>query len=98
MTARRAAGFTLLEMLVVLGLTAALLALGVVGHAALRERLGLTSAARQVATDLALARIRAIARNREQRLLFAPGTARYRPQEKAVAGFEDVGSARDLPT
>ncbi len=88
--------FALVELTVVLGITATLVTLGVMGYAALRGRLALTSAARQVATDLALARIRAIAHNREQRLLFNPGTGQYRAQEKSGANFDDVGPARNL--
>jgi prepilin-type N-terminal cleavage/methylation domain-containing protein len=90
-------GFTLLELIVVLGLTSVLLTLGVFGYAALRERLGLAAAARQVASDLALARIRAISRNREQRLLFTPGAATYSSQERTAGGFESIGSAQSLP-
>lgn len=94
----RERGYSLLELIVVLGLMGILLTLAVFAQAAMRERLRLASAARQVATDLAVARMRAISRNREQRLLFTPGSTQYLAQERAGAGFDDAGPRRDLPT
>lgn len=79
------------------GIVAALLAAAIAGHAALRSRLGVTLAARQVAMDLNLARIRAIARNRDQRLVFSPGASHYRAQERTPGGHADVGPAISLP-
>lgn len=93
----RQRGFSLLELIVVLGLSAMLLAIAVLGHAAIRARMAVALAARQVATDLSLARIRAIARNRDQRLAFAIGSDRYQSQERASGGYDDVGPARTLP-
>ena len=46
------AGFSLLELIVVMALAAALAALSVVGHRALRPRLDLSSATQQVVLDL----------------------------------------------
>jgi Tfp pilus assembly protein FimT len=67
------------------------------GHAAIRERLGPTLAARQIAMDLGLARARAVARNREQRLRFQVGGTTYRMQERGPSGFVDVDGAGQLP-
>jgi hypothetical protein len=84
-------------LIIVLGVMCALLTLAVFGHAAARARISLGLAARQTATDLQLARLRAIARNREQRIRFAPGEDRYRPQERGDTGFSDADAARLLP-
>jgi len=54
-------------------------------------------AARQVAMDLQVTRVRAVARNREQRLRFTVGAERYQPQERDGATFADRGPAKTLP-
>jgi prepilin-type N-terminal cleavage/methylation domain-containing protein len=91
-------GFSLLELIVVLGLTAILVVAAVFGHAAVRARVALALAAQQVAMDLSLARIRAIARNRDQRLVFMVGTGAYRAQERTSGVYSDVGPASALPS
>jgi len=90
-------GFSLLELLTVLALTAILAAIGVLSHQALRPSLSLDAAARQVVMDLKIARIRAITDHASHRLLFADGSASYQWQRKNGAGYVDEGRSVALP-
>jgi Tfp pilus assembly protein FimT len=95
---RRERGFSSLELITVLGLLALLFGVASLGHSAIRDRLSVATAAHQISMDLSLARIRAIARSRDQRLLFAPGAQRYQQQERSGAGYESIAAAKALPS
>lgn len=90
-------GFTLLELVVVLSLLTALAGIAVLGHAALRDRLALWTAARQVAMHLNLTRLQAIRDNVDRQLVFTPASERYQPQRLQGSTFVDAGAALPLP-
>jgi type II secretory pathway pseudopilin PulG len=93
----RESGFSLLELIAVLGLTAVLFGIALFGHGAARSRISVAKAVQQVSMDLSLARIRAITRSRDQRLLFAAGAESYQQQERSETGYENAGPAQALP-
>ena len=74
---RKSAGFTLIEMLVSLTIMGALIAIAIPKFGKLLPGIRLASAARQVATDLQLARMRAISRHANQTVTFNTTTATY---------------------
>ncbi len=94
---RTAAGFTLLELVATLALLAILSALAILDHHAVRSRLQLGAAARQVTLDLKLMRLRAITRNVNHRLVFTTGSAYYQRQHKRGSSYTDDGPAVTLP-
>lgn len=63
-------GFTLLELLVAISIAAALMAIAVPGFLSWLPTLRLSSAARQVATDLQVARMKAISQNSSNTVSF----------------------------
>jgi type IV fimbrial biogenesis protein FimT len=73
----RTAGFTLIEILVTIGIAGILMAIAVPGFYRVLPGIRVASAARQVATDLQLARIRAISQHAAQTVTFTPLTASY---------------------
>src|SRR6266404_1941594 len=92
-----ARGFTLLEVLVVLGIIAVLSGIAVWSARAWAPDLQLNSAARQVVLDLRLARSRAITDHQNHRLVFAPATDSYRRQHRVGGVYEDEGANVSLP-
>ncbi len=74
---RQTAGFTLIEVLVSLTILGSLIAIAMPKFSQLLPGIRLSSAARQVATDLQLARMRAIAQHATQTVVFTPSTATY---------------------
>jgi prepilin-type N-terminal cleavage/methylation domain-containing protein len=92
-----AGGFTLLELLAVLGVLAALSGVALPDAQRRRDSWRLAAAARQVVMDLKLARATAIAGGVTHRLHFpVPGTA-YQHERRSPDGYEPVGPATDLP-
>ncbi len=95
MAARR--GFTLLELLVVLGLIAALSGIALPSAQRRLDGWRLAAAARQVVMDLKLARATAIAGGTTRRVRFLiPGTV-YQHERRGATGYERVGPATRLP-
>ena len=90
-------GFSLLEMIVVLAVVAMLAGIAVLNHQALRARLNLGMAARQVMMDLKQARMRAVAEHENYRIVFATGSASYQRQRKATSSYQDDGGPASLP-
>jgi type II secretory pathway pseudopilin PulG len=74
---RHSGGYTLTELLVLVGIIGIVLGTGVPSFFSALPSLRLSSAARQVATDLHLARIRAIAQNTSYTVTFNTSTATY---------------------
>jgi prepilin-type N-terminal cleavage/methylation domain-containing protein len=74
---RGTAGFTLIEMLVSLTIAGSLIAIAIPKFSQLLPGIRLSSATRQVATDLQLARMRAIAQHANQTVAFNTSTATY---------------------
>ena len=71
------AGFTLAEMMVTIGVLAILLRIVALNAPSFLAPFRLSSGARQVATDLQLMRMKAIAQNRKFRALFTAGNTTY---------------------
>ncbi len=74
---RSSAGFTLIELMVVVFLAAVLAAMAVPSFAQWRQSLEYREAARNIVSQLREARSRAIAANREHRVEFEPAAGRY---------------------
>lgn len=92
-----ASGFSLLELIIVLSLAAVLAAISVLSHQAMQPSLNLSSATRQVVMDLKVARIRAVTRNTNYRVVFADESDRYQPQYKNGNAYADDGRPIQLP-
>lgn len=97
MNRRARSGFTVLELLCVLGVLSALLAVALPRVAAVLPRLTLDRAARQLASDLELARVLAINRNARVRAVVDLAGARYRFETEAEGRFDPDGAPRVLP-
>ncbi|HWP58736.1 MAG TPA: GspH/FimT family pseudopilin [Candidatus Acidoferrales bacterium] len=70
-------GFTVLELLMVLVVASVLMGIAVPSFQSWLPTLRLSNAARQVATDLQLARMRAISSNTDTTVAFSTGTGTY---------------------
>jgi general secretion pathway protein H len=94
MNRRRTAGFTLIEMIVVLAVLGLALGLVITHGPARSRRLELDGTARQVAGALRLARSRAIAQERAVAVAFGAGGYRL-DRDPPVAWSADVSPAGD---
>jgi prepilin-type N-terminal cleavage/methylation domain-containing protein len=90
-------GFTVLELLCVLGVLSVLLAIALPRASAVLPRLALDQAARQLAAELELARVKAINRNTRVRVVVDLAAASYRLEAEVEGRFEPEGAARRLP-
>lgn len=90
-------GLTLLELLVALAVVAILGSISVVSWARMRPGLAIAAAARQVAMELTLTRLRAISTGTNHRVLFPEGEPGYRLQRLEGATYRDLGTAIALP-
>ncbi len=92
-----ARGLTLLELIVALGIAAALAAIAVWRAQAWLPDFRLDAAARQVMAALRQTRAQALRQHRSRRLAFAPERDTYRRQQRAGSGYEDDGIEIALP-
>jgi prepilin-type N-terminal cleavage/methylation domain-containing protein len=92
-----ARAFSLLELIIVLSLLSILAAIGVLGHRALRPRLNLGLAARQVVMDLRMARMHAVTDHVNYRVVFLSGSRTYQAQRKSGREYGDYGLPVPLP-
>lgn len=92
-----ARGLSILELVVTLSLASILAGIGVLSHNALRPRLNLSMATRQVAMDLYVTRMRAVARNATQRIVFSNGGTGYQLQRQSGTAYDDEGAPVALP-
>jgi prepilin-type N-terminal cleavage/methylation domain-containing protein len=81
-------GFTLLELLIVIVLLSILGGIMTLQFPPLLSRTRLAAAARQVATDLQLVRMRTIAQNHRFRVTFRAGTADYVVERDDTGGWQ----------
>jgi Tfp pilus assembly protein FimT len=94
---RKARGFTVLEMIVVIGSAGVLAALSAPRLTAWLPDWRLDAAARQVVLDLRVARARAMAEQRARRILFAAIGDTYRRQQRVGSVYTDDGPPVALP-
>jgi prepilin-type N-terminal cleavage/methylation domain-containing protein len=87
----RQAGFTLIEMMAVLGIMAILMAIAIPRFMSVLPGLRVTQAARQLATDLQLARMKAISQNRRFRVNFVSATSYTIERDNGGAFVTDSG-------
>src|SRR5690242_11873429 len=90
-------GFSLLELLVVLALASVLAGIGALNHQAMQPGLRLKTAARQVVMELKVARMQAVARNVNHRVVFPSGGTSYQRQRKTGNVYIDDGMPVPLP-
>jgi type IV fimbrial biogenesis protein FimT len=90
-------GFTVLELLAVLGVLATVVAIGAPAISAVVPGVLVNQAARRLAADLQLARVQAINRNTRVRTTYELSAARYRVEAESEARFVPEGGARALP-
>jgi type IV fimbrial biogenesis protein FimT len=83
-------GFTLMELLVVISIAMVLMGIAIPSFLSWLPTLRLSSAARQVATDLQIARMRAISRNATNTVTFNTVTGTY------TSTLGVVGESRDI--
>lgn len=96
---RRASGFTILELMVAIGIAMVVLGIAVPSLMTWMPTLRLSSGARQVATDLQVARMKAISQNTKYKMTFVgsiPGATSYRI-EKDNGGFVLESGPFSLP-
>lgn len=93
----RPPGLTLLELLVVLGLSTALAAMAALNAPPLLAEWRLAAAARQIALDVREARLRAITEGIPQRLRFEENEGTYRRQRRRGRRYVDMGPPVELP-
>jgi prepilin-type N-terminal cleavage/methylation domain-containing protein len=93
----RAHGFSLLELIIALSLMSILAAIGVLEHHALRSRLNLSRAARQVLMDLRITRMRAVTDHVNYRIVFPSDSPTYQAQRKSGGTYRDEGVPVPLP-
>jgi len=91
-------GFSIVELVVTLGLASALAGISILSHNALRPSLDLTTATRQIVMDLQAARMRAVARNTNHRIVFSAGAGSYRLQRQSGSAYDDEGAPIALPS
>ncbi len=80
-----------------LSLASILAGIAALSHHALRPRLDLRDAARQVVMDLKVARLRAAAENVNHRIVFTNGGGTYQPQRKNGSSYTNTAPAVPLP-
>ena len=91
-------GTTITDLLVAVGIGGILLGLAVPNLAALRAPYALRSATTTLASDMAVARMRAIAQNRRQRVQILADAGTWQLQQEVAPGnFQAVGGLRMLP-
>jgi len=94
---RREAGFSLLEILLVVGVVGVLTAITVPMIAGAMDRYEVTSASQQVASTIRTARLQAVARNRNTRVRFDfPAAGQYQT-EVQDPGWTPLGAVQLLP-
>jgi len=98
MARKRLRGFTLLELLCVLGVLSLLATVGIPRLSATLPALALDRAARQISSDLGLARVEAINRNSRARTTFDLAASKYSVELESEGRFESEGAARALPS
>ena len=96
-TLRDRHGFTLLELVVALTLTAIVAGVGVLAYQRVVEDLRLNQAARQVVLALTVARARALADNVGHRVVFDVDDNVYQSQQQSDGRYDDDGNAVALP-
>jgi len=74
---RAASGFTVLELIVAIGIASIVMGIAIPSFLSWLPTLRLSSAARQVATDLQVARMKAISQNTANTVTFTPSTGTY---------------------
>lgn len=95
----RRRGFTLLELLVALGLVAVLTGTAVLGYRRMVAGWRLNAAARQVVMDLKLARARAILDSTTHRVHFrVPGSSYQHERQQPSGEYVAVGPPTALPS
>jgi prepilin-type N-terminal cleavage/methylation domain-containing protein len=92
-----ASGLSLLELIIVLSVVSILAGIGVLEHQALRPRLNLGLAARQVVRDLNNARMHAVTDHINYRIVFSVDSHTYQTQRKSGSGYSDGGLPVSLP-
>src|SRR5215468_10472521 len=91
-------GFTLLELLIAIGLIAVLTGAALIGYQRALAGWRLNAAARQVVMDLKLTRARALLDGATHRLHFTvPGTTYQHERQRPSGVYESVGPLTELP-
>ena len=85
-------GFSLLELLLVMTLLGILTGIASLQLAPLLQRVAVNSGVRQVATDLQLVRMQAVAHNRRLRVTFQPGSDTYLVEKERTDAGRTIAS------
>ncbi len=93
----RAKGFTTTELLMVMVLIAILAALAMPHLGRWLDIVRVNAAARNLASDMQLSRMRAIAQNTRYKMSFDPTTEAYAVQKDVDGTWQTVGAPRRLP-
>ncbi len=95
--ARGNGGFTILELIVVIGLTGVVMGLSSPALTAIRGHYQLDGASRQMAMEISKARMQAIAQNRTIRLRLASGNSYVFESSEDGTSYEQLGEVIPLP-
>src|SRR5206468_10860204 len=91
-------GFTLLELVCVLGVLSVLLAIALPRISAVLPGLLVDQAARRIVSELELARVKAVNRNTRVRMTCELGAAQYRVEIESEGHFDPEGGVQTVPS
>ena len=89
--------FTTVELIITMMIVGAMAAFATPHLGRWLATIGVDAAARQIATDLQLGKMRAISQNTRYRFSFDPATNTYQVQKDAAGTWQDVGDPKPLP-
>ena len=90
--------FTIIELVIVMMIIGVLAAFATPHLGRWLATIGVDTAAREIATELQLGKMRAISQNARYRISFNAASNTYQMQKEVAGAWQDVGHPKPLPT